>query len=218
MSLKILGSSHISGKFASKVYDTIIVEEPEIVAVELDLARARALFSKQKQKISFKTIRNFGLFGFFFALIGSKIQKYLGKKVGFEPGIDMKKAIIAAKKVNSKIILIDQPMSKTLQKLSKISFKEKVKLFFYLIWPFQKKAKMSFDLSSVPNEKTINKIIKDFKEKFPGIYSVLIKERNDFIAKNLIDLKRKFENLNIVAVLGAGHVSEVKKLIKNFEE
>ncbi len=215
MVIKLFGSSHISGNFANRIYDKILVEEPSIVAVELDRERAKALFSNKKEKISLKLVKSLGLFGFLFAFLGSKVQKYLGKKIGFEPGIDMKKAIIAAKKIHAKILLIDQPLPHTIKKISKIRFKEKIKLFFYLIWPFPSK-KMQFNLKEVPSEKTINLILNDFKNKFPQIYSVLVEERNKYIAKNLINIEKKYRNSEIFAVLGAGHVSEVEKIMKKY--
>lgn len=222
MTIKILGSSHISGKYASKISDIILIEEPDIVAVELDYARARSLFEKNKKIPVIDSIKRIGLFGFMFSVIGSKMQSYLGKQVGFEPGIDMKRAIISGKKINAKIVLIDQKIEVIMKQISELKFSEKLKLVLYIFSsPFSKKnRKLSkeMDLSEVPDQKVIDEIIKEFKKHFPQIYKILIADRNKFLAKNLITLQKKYKNAEIIAVIGAGHKKEVEEYIEKYSE
>ena len=75
---------------------------------------------------------------------------------------------------------------------------------------------MKFDLSKVPEEKIIKQLIDELKKRYPNIHKVLIADRNKVIAKNLCKLIRKFPDAKIVAVLGAGHVKEVKNLVKRY--
>ncbi len=217
--LQILGSSHISGQFAYKIKDIILTEEPEIVAVELDLQRLESLFSNQRNKYSLKSIKQIGIFGFIFGLIGSKMQSVLGRQVGFQPGIDMKTAVLAAKKVKSKIMLIDQPIEITLNKLSQIKTRDKLKLIFYILFsPFSRKNQKlakKIDLRKVPEEKIIEEMTAEFKKKVPAFYKILIEERNKIIAKNIISIQKKYPDSRIIAVIGAGHKKEVEQLIKN---
>jgi pheromone shutdown protein TraB len=43
----------------------------------------------------------------------------------------------------------------------------------------------------------------------------LIDDRNKILAKNLNNLKKNQNNKKILAIIGAGHKKEIKKLIKN---
>ena len=216
MSIRIFGSSHIAGNYANRISDIIITEEPDIVAVELDALRAQSLFSKS-HKFNFAAARKMGVFGFLFAYIGSKIQKALGNTVGFEPGVDMKKAMLAARKANSKILLIDRDFRITMKRLSNIKFSEKLKLVLSIVFaPFDKtnKAIMN-ELDKVPNENTIEKMLVLFKKRFPEMYDVLVEERNIYMAKNLKSIEKKYPHAEIFAVIGAGHKKRIHELLKN---
>ncbi len=212
MAVQFIGTSHISEESIEKVKQKISDEKPQIVAIELDEARLRALLTKRR-KISLSAIKQLGLFGFVFQMIGSHFQRKLGKEVKQMPGADMKTAYLAAKKINAKIFLIDQPIQTTLQKISKISLFEKIKFVFSLIGGVFSKQQINFDLRKVPDEKTILSLTKDFKKEFPGVYRVLVTERDNYIANQIKHLQKHFPDETILVVLGAGHLKGVKKLL-----
>lgn len=213
--LILIGSSHIAISSIKEVERTILKIKPEIIALELDKKRFKALISK-KRKINLSIIKSIGIKGFLFNLIGSSIENKLGKLVGIPPGSEMKKAIELAKKNNSKIALIDQDIEITLKKLSKrITWKEKFKfiseVFKVLIY---KKPKIRINLKEVPNEELINKLTKKFQKDYPSFYQTLVKERDEIMAKNLYNLMTDNQNKKIVAIVGAGHEKEIINLIK----
>jgi pheromone shutdown protein TraB len=154
-----------------------------------------------------------------FSWIGAKMQSYLGKKVGFEPGIDMKNAIIAGKKVNAKIALIDQRIDITMRKISKIPLKEKFKLVLFILFsPFSRKNRKllkKIDLRKVPEEKVVEALINDFKKKLPYMHKVLVEDRNKILAKNLLSIQKQYPRAHIISVIGAGHKSRVEELMKH---
>ncbi|NTV24020.1 MAG: hypothetical protein HGA85_06660, partial [Nanoarchaeota archaeon] len=45
--------------------------------------------------------------------------------------------------------------------------------------------------------------------RYPGLYKVLIEDRNRHIAKGLVTLSRDNPNLKILAVVGAGHIEGI---------
>ena len=220
--LKFIGTSHISPVSINEVGTTILTYSPDIICLELDMSRFLALTNKAiRKKYSFKNATSLVL-----TLIGSYIEKKLARIVNTSPGDEMKKAVELAKKNNIRIELIDQNINITLKKLSDIGRKEKfrilkdiIKGFFISLLPksFFKKSKyesMNFDLIKVPEEKIIHKILNQVKKTYPKIYNVLIEERNEFMANNIKKLISNNPDKKILVIVGAGHVSGIKALLK----
>ena len=128
--LVIIGTSHISVESIKEVQSKILKIRPDIIALELDSKRFYALTAKNK-KINLLDIKKIGIKGYLFNLLGSYLERKLGKLVGISPGSEMLKAIRIAKKLNIKIALIDQDIEITLKNLSKaITWKEKLKFLW----------------------------------------------------------------------------------------
>ena len=212
MPIQFIGTSHISEESIKKVREKILLETPAVVAIELDSGRLQALLTRQR-KAGLSAITQLGLFGFVFQLIGSHFQRKLGRQVKQIPGIDMKTAYLAAKKINAKIFLIDQPIQITLQKISRIPLTEKLKFVFNIITGVFSNEKIECDLTKVPAEDMILKLTKDFKNKFPNFYKVLVTERDRYIANQISHIEKHFPDETILVVLGAGHLKGVKKLL-----
>ena len=215
--LRILGTSHIAKQSIEEVKERIKKDKPEIIALELDQKRLYALFHKGNKSINFSDIKKIGIKGFLFSLLGSWTEKQLGKIVGVKPGSEMITAANIAKKKNIQIALIDQEIEITLKRLSQeITWKEKFNFIIDLLKAaiFRKKD-INFDLTKVPEEKVIKSLISKVKKRYPAIYTVLIKERNKVISKNLFNLMRT--NKKILAIIGAGHEKEVLEMIKDRE-
>ena len=221
--LKIIGTSHISKHSVIEIEKSIEELEPGIVTIELDKQRLHQLMNEDKnQKINYRSIRQVGLKGFVFAIIASWMSKKLGKLVGMTPGADMKHAVICASKQKIPIALIDQNIQITLKRLSKfMTWKEKwnfvADIFKGLILPKKQMKNYgleNFDLTKVPAEELISKILINVKKRYPTIYKVLIEERNEFMAKRLIKLMKKDPQMTIISVVGAGHKEGMLKYIK----
>lgn len=212
--LIIIGTSHIAIQSIKEVEEIILKEKPEVVALELDKSRFITLMSNKKEKLKLKDILHIGFKGYLFNLLGAWIEKKIGNIVGVSPGSEMKKAVITARSTNSDIALIDQEIQITLKKLSKsITWKEKFRFLKELIisFLFKRKQKLPFDLKKVPEEKVIKKLTYQMKERYPSIYNILIKERNEIMAKRLYTLMTNKKS--VVAIVGAGHESDIISLI-----
>ncbi|MBI4918718.1 TraB/GumN family protein [archaeon] len=215
----LLGTSHIAKESLEKVEKVISDEKPDLVCLELDKKRLLGLLSKRtKGRLSLKDIMRIGVKGYLFSLIGGYVQEKLGKKVGIIPGSDMLHAFKVAKKNQIKIALIDQDIEVTLKKFSKaITWKEKGRFVLDLIkgLVFRKKI-LNFDLTRVPEEELIQKLLAEVKERYPNVYRVLVHERNVFMAKHLSEFSKNNPDKKIIAVIGAGHEKEMIKLIKRY--
>ena len=217
MKIKIVGTSHISKDSVKEIKHQISEFKPDIVCVELDVHRYKSLFQKNRGKVKFSQISKLGLFGFLFYLFGSISQKVLSRKVGSKPGIDMRAAIIEAKKSDAKVALIDQDISITLRNLSKqVPFPEKLKLFGYVLFGgFISKKRIAFDLKSVPKDALIKTLVSELKHKFPNFYKVLVEDRDKYMQKQVKVLSDNFPKSKILVIVGAGHKSSLIKFVSN---
>ncbi len=215
----LVGTSHIARESLENVERVILEEKPDLICLELDKKRLLALLSKKtKGRLSWKDIRRIGFKGYLFSLIGGYVQEKLGKKVGVIPGSDMLHAFKTAKKHQIKIALIDQDIEVTLKNFSKaITWKEKGRFVIDLIKGliFRKNI-LNFDLTKVPEEELIQKLLAEVKDRYPNVYRVLVHERNMFMAKHLSEFSKSNPDKKILAVIGAGHEKEMIKLIKRY--
>jgi pheromone shutdown protein TraB len=215
--LDIIGTSHIAEQSIEEIKDKFYSFNPDIVAIELDEKRLSSLISKKKEKLNFRIIRKIGLQGFLFSLLGHWIEEKLGKNVGIIPGSDMLTGYRLAKNNKKKLALIDQDIEITLKRISKeITWKEKYRFFADLFkgLVLKKKDIEGFDLTKVPDKDIISMMMKKVKIRYPNAYKVLVTERNNVLAKNLIILLKKNPDKKILAIIGAGHEVEMLNLIK----
>lgn len=213
--IRIVGTSHIAAESIKTVKKEILERKPDIVAIELDIQRLPHLYSKTKRKMKLTDIAKIGFGGYLFNKLGGYLQKKLGSDVGLMPGADMKQAIEEANKAGAEIYLIDRPVQRTLKQLSaEIGLIEKLKIVFAFAGGFAMpapKGLKSLDLKKVPAPKTIDFLIKVLKKSFPGLYRVLVEERNEYMSKQLLALAKHFPESSILAVVGAGHVEGINK-------
>lgn len=221
----LLGTSHISPKSIRAIKNIIDEIHPGIVAVELDHKRLNALLhQQQKSHLSLHALWKVGLKGFLFAMIGSYIQRKLGKLVGVEPGADMLTAVTLARRNKIPVALIDQDIEVTLSRFSsKLTWREKGRFLVDIGRGILFKKKelerwglSDIDLQSVPPEQVITQLLSHMKVRYPTVYQVLIKERNVIMARRLVRLASEHEGKIILAVIGAGHEKDVLSLIKMY--
>ncbi len=214
--LIIIGTSHIAKESLIEVENTIKEQKPDIIALELDKKRYHGLLYNKKGPIKLSQIKEIGIKGFLFSLIGAFVEKKLGEYVGVAPGSEMITAIRLARKDKIGIALIDQDIDITLKRFSKtLTWKEKWNFVVDIVKGliFRKK-EVDFDLTKVPSKKVIDILIKKVKNRYPNIYKVLIEERNQVMAAKLNQLITKNPDKKILAIVGAGHEEAIINLIK----
>ncbi|MBS3098384.1 TraB/GumN family protein [Candidatus Woesearchaeota archaeon] len=217
--LQIIGTSHIAKQSLEEVKTAIEKDKPDIIALELDKKRIYALMNSKKDKIRLYDIRRIGIKGFVFSLIGAWAEKKLGEYVGVKPGSEMKQAVVSAKKNRIAIALVDQDIEVTLKRFSKsLTWREKWNFLVDIIKAiiFRKK-EIDFDLKTVPDKKTIAKMVGKVKKRYPNIYRVLVEERNKVMGRNLRRLMDSHPDKKILAIVGAGHEEEIIRLVKKME-
>lgn len=217
--LKIVGTSHISTQSMDDIKKAFLEIKPDVISVELDPGRLQTLLNPEKQKMSLGLVRQVGLRGFIFLLIGRYAQKKLGKMVGVTPGSDMLFAVELAKNNDLRLRLIDKRLDKVVRRLMKqITRKEVWRFFVDLFKGFfmrKKQPKVKISLDKVPPKDLIVRLMKELKGRYPTIYRVLVDERNHFMARQLA-LQLKKTDDKILAVVGAGHEVELLDLVGEY--
>jgi len=219
--IHLVGTSHIAKESINHIKKAFFQYKPEIIAIELDERRLYTLLNpKTQSKPSLALIRTLGVKGFLFTLVARYAQKKLGKMVGVEAGEDMKFAAQLAQNNDLQLALIDKPLEKTIKKLMKtIRFNEWMRIISdvlrgLLFGKYQKKIKI--DLNKVPPDELITKLLEELKGRYPSFYSVLLFERNHFMARQLTIIQRKYPSKHILAVVGAGHKKGIIDLLPSY--
>jgi pheromone shutdown protein TraB len=220
--IHIVGTSHIATRSAQEIERAYAALEPDIVCVELDKRRLKSLEERKggDQRIPLSMMRQVGVTGYLFIVVGRYVQKKLGGIVKVEPGVDMLKAVELARKDQKKLFLIDQDIMKTTRNLSdQFTFREKMRVIWDIISsPFNRKLKkINFSLDRVPDEKTLKTLMNLLKERYPSLYNVLIIERNIVMARNLDQIVRKNPGKDILLVIGKGHEEDLRARLKMME-
>ena len=211
--LYLVGTSHISKQSIKEVEKTILKVRPRFIAIELDKRRLRLLEDPGQNRLRLRDVKTLGLRGFLLNLIGAWFERRIGKKVGVEPGSEMKKAVELAKKLHIHLVLIDQDIKQTIKKfLNRITRREKLRFLKDLF--ISNKDELPFDIKKVPSQKEIKKIINKVKKDYPSFYLTIIKERNEYMAQNICNLMKKYPQSKIVCVIGAGHEKDLIGEIK----
>jgi len=209
----LVGTAHVSEKSISEVNEVIEREKPDIVAVELDQARYRALKGEEEvREINVRELLSEGKFHYFLLhWFLAYIQKKIGTDAGVRPGAEMLSAIEKAEKIGARVALIDRDIQLTLARFwNKMSFFEKLKLFVSLFAASLGIGTQEIDLDTVTNEDVVTQLVAELRKVAPGAASVLIDERDAFMAKNLLEISREG---NVVAVVGAGHREGIQKYL-----
>ncbi len=224
--IHLIGTSHVAKESLDLVKKTIKDINPDFVCVELDKKRYNILKGEEKEQ-SLKDI-DAPIFHKIFYWMLKNIQKHISMITGIMPGQEMLDAVRYGKECGSKVALIDRRIEITFERLNNaMLFKERIKLFLYLIistiaiyLPFlplsflidtKTKKKVNFNLNEIPDEKLVEYSMNYLLNKFPTLYYILVHERNEFMAANLIKISQ--DSKDIVAVVGAGHIQGIKEIL-----
>ncbi|MCJ7429457.1 MAG: TraB/GumN family protein [Candidatus Nanohaloarchaeota archaeon QJJ-5] len=191
--IHIIGTSHIASDSIKAVQRAIDELEPDVVAVELDPVRLRALREGGTQRRARSPL----------LFLMQYIQQKLGETVGITPGSEMLTAADYAEGNGIPVAMIDQHISQTMVKLKQAPLREKIKLVAYLLVGSFIIDSPSMDLDSVPDEAVVDRLLLRFEIAFPYLYETLVSERNKRMAQNLSHLDKQYDT--VIAVVGAAH-------------
>ncbi len=213
----LIGTAHVSDKSVTEVNEVLERERPDIVAVELDKGRYQALKGEEEVKeINIKELLRGGkVYYFLLHWLLAYVQKKIGADTGVKPGAEMLSAIEKAKELGANVALIDRDIQVTLGRFwNKMSFLEKMKLFVSLVGASFGFGKTEIDIDKVTEEDVVIQLVSELRKMAPSAASVLLDERDAFMAKNLLDVSKEG---TVVAVVGAGHRTGIQRYL-NYPE
>ena len=214
----IVGTAHISRQSADLVKEVIEKEKPDVVCVELDEKRYKALSEKNRwENLDLKTIiREKQLSTLLMNLVLASYQKKLGEKLGVTPGTELLQATETAKELNLPIELCDREARITLRRAwHSMSFWDKIKfLTSGLAGVFEKQELTEEKLTELRSKDVLSEMMEELGKAMPVLKKVLIDERDSYLAE-----KMKLSKGNkVVSVVGAGHVNGIVKHLENNNE
>ena len=213
-SIILVGTAHISKDSVKEVKEVIEEYKPDIVAVELCKRRYEAITKKDKWENTPITslLKSNNAYLMLAQTFLSSIQRRLGKEYGVEPGSEMIAAMDEAKKHDIEVALVDRDISVTLKRAwKKMGVREKFRLtweFMKAILGYDEEELEKLDLKELMDQDVISAMMEEFGKIAPSVATVLIHERDEYIAKKILNESEKGK---VVAVVGAGHINGIKK-------
>lgn len=210
----LIGTAHISQDSVDEVKAAIDTYKPDIVAVELCNRRMESITKKDTWENTPITslLKSNNAYFLLAQTFLSSIQRKLGKEYGVEPGSEMIAALDEAKKHNLSIALVDRDISITLKRAWKtMGLREKFRLtweFLKAILGYDEEELEELDLKKIMDQDIISSMMEEFGAIAPSASTVLIHERDQYIAKKISDESKKGK---VVAVVGAGHLKGIQK-------
>ncbi len=213
----LVGTAHISRESVDLVRQIIETEQPDRVCIELDEKRMAAL----RQPDAFAAldlnhiIRTQQLASMFLNLILASYQKRLGGAVGVIPGAELLEAAKVAEARGIPISLCDRDVRVTLRRTwaTMSWWRKSYLLSSLLVAVFERPELDEEGLRELRQQDVTTRLIEELGKEFPSIKTVLIDERDTYLAQKIRDAPGE----RIVAVVGAGHRAGVRKKLGDGE-
>lgn len=217
--IRIVGTAHVSAKSIEEVRAAIDEFHPDVVAVELDLARYSAMkrLARDPTVSDVLEVKNFNQLLVQWLL--AYLQRRIGFDVGVEPGADMKAAISEAENRGIPVELVDRDIRVTLIRFwQSLGFIGKLKMIYALILSIAEVDTVeAVDIEELKNQDMIDVVMDEFRKFSPEGAHALIDERDAYIAHNLIWLMHRDNDRKVLAVVGAGHCQGISRYLEKPE-
>ncbi len=207
----LLGTAHISRESTELVSSVIEEEKPDCVCVELCQSRYQAISQKDKwQKMNIiKVIKDKKAFLLLSNLLLASFQKRIARKLNLKAGEEMIKAIEKGEEIGAKIHLADRDIRITLSRTWRImGLWDKIKILFQFVLSLGGVDEITEEeIEKMKQQDMLQLILSDIEKSLPVLKNILIDERDQYLAHKIKTSPGK----KIVAVVGAGHLSGIKK-------
>ena len=208
--LRLLGTAHISSKSVEAVKQQIADFKPDVVAVELCKSRYDSLVSGRRldKEGLLKVIKEGKAPLVLLQSLLAAEQRKLGLDEGQQPGAELLEAVNISEDLGLQVELIDRDIQVTLRRAwRKMKFREKFKIIFSMLG--EEEDEVEVDLDEILESRDIlSDLMNELKEFSPGAGEVLIDERDEFLAQNILNID---SNKRILAVVGAGHLNGIER-------
>lgn len=211
--LRLLGTAHVATASVEAVKQNIEEWKPDIVAVELCKGRHDALTQEKRldREGLLKVIKEGKAPMVLLQSLLAAEQRKLGLDEGQQPGAELLAAVEVANEAELRVELVDRDIQTTLRRAwNKMSFKEKFGLMWALLAEEDSDEELELE-QMLADKDLLTSLMEELREVSPGAGSVLIDERDEFIARKISGIRSEGK---VLAVLGAGHLDGVSKLLE----
>ncbi len=213
----LVGTAHVSRESADLAEQLIAEERPDRVCVELDERRYEALRQEENfESLDLREVlRRKQLAALMFNLILASYQKQLGGRLGVQPGAELLAAARAAEAIGIPVSLSDRDVRITLRRAwGALSLWHKAQLFGAMIASLFESPDLSEeDLRELRQSDVVTHLLDELGQAFPDLKTALIDERDLYLAEKI----RAAPGRRVVAVLGAGHLQGVQRVLRENE-
>ena len=215
--ITILGTAHVSQASVDKVQELIATNHYDAVAIELCPSRHNAIVnpdSMAKMDL-FKVIKNGQASMVAASLALSAYQQRMAEQFGIEPGAEMKIAIEDAKEAGLPIALIDREIGTTLKRIYRnVPWWKRFSLFSGLFASIISKEEVSEkEIEQLKEGDVLESTFSQFAEDEKDLFKPLISERDEYMSASLLKEMRENDYQHILAIVGAGHMNGMEKLL-----
>lgn len=210
----VVGTVHVSAESAREVKAVINFLKPEVVFLELCADRVAVLKHHhlkvptmgEMMNMWKKNVNPIGiLYSWFLAKVASQLEVV--------PGAEFRAAYEEAVKYGGKVLLGDRPVQITLQRAwAKMPLWHKTKFLYILLFQaffLPEPEDIKKMLKELENFDMLTLVIQDLSKNFPTLWTTLVHERDLFMSSLLLSIAGKHNS--VVAVVGKGHLSGIKK-------
>ena len=214
----LIGTAHVSQESVDLVKLVIEQEHPDCVCVELDAKRFEAISHPNRwESLDLKEIiRKQQLSTLMVNLILSSFQKRLGDKLGVIPGTEMLEAIRMAEKHDIPVTLADRDVRVTMRRAWRNTpfWRKSLLISSLMLSIFDTTEVSEEEIRNLKKQDVLSEMMKDLGKEVPTLKTVLIDERDRYLAKKIADAS----GTRIVAVVGAGHVEGICRTLNGREQ
>lgn len=217
----LVGTAHVSRTSVEEVKDAIKEFAPDIVAVELDETRHKAITRKDEWEATpfTKLLKGNTLYFFLVQTLLASYQRRMGMEEGVEAGAEMVAALQAGEEAGAEVSLADRNIATTFRRaFVSMGFAEKMRISWELM-----KALVGLEgrpdgpesVDELLDQDLISTMMEELGEFAPSIKSVLIDERDLYLSTRIREAARGGKR--VVAVVGAGHMKGIQKQLQDPE-
>ncbi len=201
----IIGTAHISQQSVDVVERIIELEQPDVVMVELDAERHKAIVEENSwQNLDLRqVIKNKQTMFLIARLALASFQKRMGSHTGVKPGAEMIAAMHAADTINAELVLCDRNIRTTLVRAWRLTpFWSRASVAASLAaGVFEKNEINEEELAKLRETQNISDVLEELGGALPSVKKVLVDERDTFMAHQI----QTTPGQKIVVVIGAAH-------------
>lgn len=201
----LIGTAHISQQSVDLVREILEAERPDVVCVELDDERLKAMREKQRwEELNLKqVIRNKQLMFLTARLALMAFQKQMGSYTGVQPGAEMNAAIDVAEAQGARLIMCDRDVRITLQRAWRLTpFWKRSTLAASLGMGLFERTEVNEDeLANLRQSGNITSVLDELGDFMPEVKTALVDERDTFMAHQI----QQAAGEKVAVVIGAAH-------------